>query len=137
MFLRNRFRWRYNSAQGLLLDQIATPAVAAYSQARRLRDGYTGALTRVRRAADNLEVDIPFATNTQTRTNLAVVQPDNLGGTTVAGVTMTTIGTGTEFGLPYIDVRWQGTATVVGFLQFASSTGATNRNSTAGWPSAQ
>ena len=104
-----------------LLDQIATPAVAAYSQARRLRDGYTGALTRVRRSADNLERDIPFATNTQTRTNLAVVQPDNSGGVSVAGVTMTTIGTGTEFGLPYIDVRWQGTATVAGFLQFVSS----------------
>ena len=109
-----------------LLDQIATPAVAAYSQARRLRDGYTGALTRARRSADNLERDIPFATNTQTRTNLAVVQPDNSGGATVAGVTMTTIGTGTEFGLPYIDVRWQGTATVAGFLQFASSAGAFN-----------
>lgn len=109
-----------------LLDQIATPAVAAYSQARRLRDGYTGALTRVRRSADNLERDIPFATNTQTRTNLAVVQPNNDGGTTVAGVTMTTIGTGTEFGLPYIEVRWQGTATVAGFLQFASSSGAFN-----------
>ena len=127
MFLRNRFRSRYNAAQGLpLLDQIATPAAAAYSQARRLRDGYTGALTRVRRSADNLERDIPFATNTQTRTNLAVVQPDNLGGTTVAGVTMTTIGTGTEFGLPYIDVRWQGTATAAGFLQFNSSSGAFN-----------
>ena len=127
MFLRNRFRSRYNAAQGLpLLDQIATPATAAYSQARRLRGGYTGALTRARRSADNLERDIPFATNTQTRTNLAVVQPDNDGGTTVAGVTMTTIGTGTEFGLPYIDVRWQGTATVAGFLQFASSVGTFN-----------
>ena len=127
MFLRNRFRSRYNAAQGLpLLDLIATPAVAAYSQARRLRDGYTGALTRVRRSADNLERDIPFATNTQTRTNLAVVQPDNSGGVSVAGVTMTTIGTGTEFGLPYIDVRWQGTATVAGFLQFVSSAGAFN-----------
>jgi hypothetical protein len=31
---------------------------------------------------------------------------------------MTTVGTGTEFGQPYIDVRWQGTSTSNGFLQF-------------------
>ena len=125
MFSLGQSFWR-NTISGLPLDLIATPAAAAYSQARRLNGGYTGALTGVRRSADNLERDIPFATNTQTRTNLAVVQPDNLGGTTVAGVTMTTIGTGTEFGLPYIDVRWQGTATAAGFLQFNSSSGAFN-----------
>ena len=125
MFSLGQSFWR-NTISGLPLDLIATPAAAAYSQARRLNGGYTGALTRVRRAADNLERDIPSTINTQTRTNLAVVQPDNLGGTTVAGVTMTTIGTGTEFGLPYIDVRWQGTATVAGFLQFNSSSGAFN-----------
>jgi hypothetical protein len=34
---------------------------------------------------------------------------------------MTTVGTGTEFGQPYIDVRWQGTASAAGFLQFTHS----------------
>jgi hypothetical protein len=34
---------------------------------------------------------------------------------------MTTIGTGTEFGQPYIDVRWQGTVSASGALQFTHS----------------
>ena len=104
-----------------LLDLIATPAAAAYSQARRLRDGYTGALTRVRRSADNLEKPVSFTTNTQTRTNLALVPANNNTGSSVAGVTMTIIGTGTEFNLPYVETRWQGTATAAGSLVYNHS----------------
>jgi hypothetical protein len=58
----------------------------------------------------------------QTRTNLAAIPINNASGTTAPGVTMTTVGTGTEFGQTYIDVRWQGTASgTSNFLQFTHS----------------
>jgi hypothetical protein len=74
---------------------------------------------RVRRSTDNAEANIGFATAAQTRTNLATIPINNNSGTTDPGVTMTTVGTGTEFGQPYVEVRWQGTASAAGFLQFA------------------
>jgi hypothetical protein len=76
---------------------------------------------RARRSADSAERDIGFATVPQTRTNLAAVPVNNDGGQTVSGVTMTTLGTGTEFGQPYIEVRCQGTATAAGTLFFYHS----------------
>jgi hypothetical protein len=100
-----------------ILDQISAPAAAAYSL-RRGRAAHTGGAIRVRRSSDNAELDIGFATAVQTRTNLAAIPINNNGGSTAPGVTMTTIGTGTEFGQPYIDVRWQGTAGAAGFLHF-------------------
>jgi hypothetical protein len=99
-----------------ILDQIGVASAAAYSL-RKLRAAYTGNAVRVRRSSDNAELDIGFATATQTRTNLAAIPINNNGGSTASGVTMTTIGTGTEFGQSYIDVRWQGTA-AGGYLQF-------------------
>ena len=100
-----------------ILDQLGVSAAAAYSL-RKLRAAYAGSAIRVRRSSDNAELDIGFATATQTRTNLAAIPINNDDGRTVSGVTMTTIGTGTEFGQPYIDVRWQGTAGSAAALQF-------------------
>jgi hypothetical protein len=102
-----------------VLDQLSTPSAAAYSL-RKLRIAYTGPAIRVRRTNNN-EANIGFATAVQTRTNLAAIPINNDGGETAPGVTMTTVGTGTEFGQPYIDVRWQGTASAAGFLQFTHS----------------
>jgi hypothetical protein len=104
----------------LALDQLSAPSAAAYSL-RKLRDAYGGSAIRVRRSSDNAELDIGFATATQTRTNLAAIPINNNGGSTAPGVTMTTVGTGTEFGQSYIDVRWQGTASASGALQFNHS----------------
>jgi hypothetical protein len=99
-----------------LLDNLG--AAAAYSL-RKLRTTYGGSAIRVRRSSDNAEANIGFATAVQTRTNLAAIPINNNGGSTAPGVTMTTVGTGTEFGQPYVEVRWQGTASAAGFLQFA------------------
>ncbi len=68
-----------------------------------------------------------FASATQTRTNLAAIPINNNGGSTAPGVTMTVTGTGTEFGQPYVEVRWQGTASAADFLQLNhSAVGAFN-----------
>ena len=107
-----------------LLDQLSVASTASYSL-RKLRSAYTGNAIRVRRSSDNAEQDIGFATAPQTRTNLASIPVNNDGGTTSSGLTMTTLGTGTEFGQPYIDVRLQGTATVAGFPQFQHSPSGT------------
>jgi hypothetical protein len=98
-----------------ILDQISAPSASAYSL-RRLRAAYTGSADRVRRSSDNAEANIGFATAVQTRTNLAAIPINNDSGQSVSGVTITTIGTGTEFGQPYVDVRWQGTAVGGAFL---------------------
>jgi hypothetical protein len=95
-----------------LLDQLSTPSSAAYSL-RKLRTAYLGAAINVRRSSDGATQDIGFATAAQTRTNLAAIPINNNGGAGGAGVTMTTVGTGTEFGQPYVEVRWQGTATSI------------------------
>jgi hypothetical protein len=97
-----------------------TPAAAAYSL-RKLSTAYTGSAIRVRRSSDNAEADIGFATAAQTRTNLATIPINIDGGSTAPGVTMTVTGTGTEFGQPYVEVRWQGTATIDFFLQWTHS----------------
>ena len=110
------------AAEPLILDQIGAPSAAAYSL-RKLRAAYTGSAIRVRRSSDNAEADIGFATAAQTRTNLAAIPINNNGGSTAPGVTMTTLGTGTEFGQPYVEVRWQGTASAAGFLQFNHGAG--------------
>jgi hypothetical protein len=104
------------NGQSPVLDQVSAASAAAYSL-RKLRAAYTGSAIRVRRSSDNAETDIGFATAVQTRTNLAAIPINNNGGSTAPGVTMTTIGTGTEFGQSYIDVRWQGTS-AGGVLQF-------------------
>ena len=111
----------------LALDQIGTPSAAAYSL-RKLRAAYTGSAIRVRRSSDNAEQNIGFATAAQTRTNLAAIPINNNGGFTPPGVTMTTVGTGTEFGQSYIDVRWQGTVSGAGHSleHIHSSGGALN-----------
>jgi len=96
-------------------------AGAAYGP-RRMRSSYAGAAMRVRRSADSAERDIGFATVPQTRVNLAALPINNDSGTS-GGLTRTTVGTGTEFGQPYIDVRWQGTAPAAGFGQFIHSAG--------------
>jgi hypothetical protein len=98
-----------------ILDQLSVSAAAAYSL-RQVRSGAALAI-RVRRSSDNAEANIGFATAAQTRTNLAAIPINNNGGSTAPGVTMTTVGTGTEFGQPYVEVRWQGTASAAGFLQ--------------------
>jgi hypothetical protein len=102
-------------ASTFILDQLSVSAAAAYSL-RRLRAAHMGSADRVRRSSDNAEANIGFATAVQTRTNLAAIPINNDSGQTIGGVTMTTVGTGTEFGQPYIDVRWQGTAGGTAFL---------------------
>jgi hypothetical protein len=108
----------YSAARGGLpppiLDQLGITAAAAYS----LRQVRLAALLacRVRRSSDNAELNIGFATAVQTRTNLAAIPINNDSGQSVGGVAITTIGTGTEFGQPYVDVRWQGTAVGGAFL---------------------
>ena len=109
-----------------VLDLISVIVSVAYGL-RRLRRLYTCFCIRVRRSSDNAQLDIGFATSVQTRTNLAAIPINNNGGLTAAGVTMTVMGTGTEFGQPYVDVRWQGTASAADFLQFNhSAAGAFN-----------
>ena len=97
-----------------ILDQLGITAAAAYSL-RQVRSAAPLAC-RVRRSSDNAEANMGFATAVQTRTNLAAIPINNVFGQTSAGVTMTTLGTGTEFGQPYIDVRWQGTSASTAFL---------------------
>jgi hypothetical protein len=101
------------SSSRLILDGLNSSA--AFSL-RKLRTAYLGAAVNVRRSSDGATQDIGFATATQTRTNLAAIPINNDTGQSTGGVTMTTVGTGTEFGQPYIDVRWQGTATGGAFL---------------------
>lgn len=55
----NPWRLDYNtSSRGLLLDTMATPAVAFST--RKLRTAYSGQCLRVRRSSDNAEQDIGF-----------------------------------------------------------------------------
>jgi hypothetical protein len=103
------------------LDLLSTASAAAYSL-RKVRALHEGNAIRARRSVDNAERDIGFATVPQTRTNLAVIPVNNNGGSTAAGITMTTIGSGTEFGQPYVEVRWKGTCTTAGAAQFLHST---------------
>jgi hypothetical protein len=98
-----------------VLDLLSVAPAAAYSL-RKLRSAYAGGPVRVRRSSDNAEANIGFATAVQTRTNLAAIPINNDTGQSVGGVAITTIGTGTEFGQPYVDVRWQGTAVGGAFL---------------------
>ena len=97
-----------------ILDQLGITAAAAYSL-RQVRSAASLAC-QVRRSSDNAATNIGFATAVQTRTNLAAIPINNDAGQTVTGITMTTMGTGIEFGQPYIDVRWQGTAAGAVFL---------------------
>jgi hypothetical protein len=97
---------------------VLSVAPAVNYELRRERRSYTGLNKRVRRSSDNAEANFGFATAAQTRTNLAAIPINDNSGSTISGVTRTTIGTGTEFGQPYIDVRWQGTASAAGALQF-------------------
>jgi hypothetical protein len=97
-----------------ILDQLSVSAASAYSL-RQVRSAASLAC-RVRRSSDNAEANIGFATTVQTRTNLAAIPINNDSGQSVSGVAITTLGTGTEFGQPYVDVRWQGTAVGGAFL---------------------
>jgi hypothetical protein len=54
----------------LILDQV-TGAIHAYSNARKLRDAYTGSALRVRRSSDNTESDIGFTSDELDKTALA------------------------------------------------------------------
>jgi hypothetical protein len=100
-----------------VMDVLSVQPAVNYELRRESRS-YTGLNKRVRRSSDNAEANFGFATAAQTRTNLSAIPINNNAGATAAGVTMTTVGTGTEFGQPYIDVRWQGTSTSASFLQF-------------------
>ena len=111
--------------QKYVLGLVLVIAAAATDDIRRAV--YAGNPVRVRRSTDNAEANIGFATTVQTRTNLAAIPINNNSGTTAPGVTMTTIGTGTDFDQPYVEVRWQGTVSGNGFLQLVhSATGAFN-----------
>lgn len=110
----------------LPLDGIAHLVAAAYSPARNIRTGNTKPLLQVRRSSDNAAADIGVATAVQTRTNLATVPTNNSSGfSTVTGISMTTLGSGTEFGMSYIDVRYFGTATAAGSLVYSHSPAGT------------
>lgn len=113
----------------LPLDQLSVAPAVAYSM-RKLKRDYTGNAIRVRRSSDNLETDIGFSTTTQTRTNLAPVPAQSGDSRTVTGITLTTVGTGTEFGQSYIDVRWNGTATASGNLQYGDTILTSTPNTT-------
>jgi hypothetical protein len=127
MFNRARFKPRVRGARSNVISPPldGLPAATFAYGPRRMRSAYNGAAMRVRRA-DNAELDVGFATAPQTRTNLMPVPlVDN--GPAVPGITTTQVGSGTEFGLPYIDIRWQGTATGAGALVFRQG-GATTYN---------
>jgi hypothetical protein len=100
-----------------VMDVLSVQPAVNY-ELRRESSSYTGLNKRVRRSSDNAEANFGFATAAQTRTNLAAIPINNNGGGTFSGVTMTVTGTGTEFGQPYVEVRWQGTASAAGALQF-------------------
>jgi hypothetical protein len=111
---------RFRGGSRYILDQLSVPAAMAYSL-RKLRSGHTGGVTRIRRSLDNAELDIGTATAPQTRTNLAAVPINNNWGGTASGVAMTVVGSGLEFGQPFVDVRWAGTCTANGTVQFVHS----------------
>jgi hypothetical protein len=69
---------QYYGISFLALDQISTPAAAAYSL-RKLRTAYTGNAIRVRRSSDNTEADIGFTATGElnTATLLAFVGTGN------------------------------------------------------------
>jgi hypothetical protein len=47
--------------------------------------------------------------------------PTNWGTLSPTGITITVIGTGTELGLPYVDIRFSGTATSTAFIEISSN----------------
>lgn len=112
-----------------LLSQLSVQPAAAYSL-RKLSIGYTGSAIRVRRSTDQSETDIGFATAIQTRTNLDPVPATDGDSRTSAGITRTVVGTGTEFGQSYIDIRWNGTATATVNLRYCSTPLTASPNST-------
>ena len=66
----------------------------------------------------------------QTRTNLAPVPAASGDSRTVAGIALTVVGTGVEFGQTYVDVRWAGTATTSGNLQYGDTVSTSSPNPT-------
>jgi hypothetical protein len=113
----------------LILDQIGISNAAAFSL-RKLRSAYNDSAIRVRRSTDQAETNIGFATAAQTRTNLDPVPAADGDSRTSAGITRTVVGTGTEFGQSYVDIRWQGTATAAVNLRYCSTILTASPNAT-------
>jgi len=97
---------------------------------RRQSRNHTGDFIRVRRSTDQAETNIGFATAIQTRTNLDPVPAADGDSRTSAGITRTVVGTGTEFGQSYVDIRWQGTATAAVNLRYCSTILTASPNAT-------
>ena len=113
----------------LILDRLSTSSTAAFSL-RKLRRSYNDSAIRVRRSTDQAETNIGFATVEQTRTNLDPVPAADGDSRTSAGITRTVVGTGTEFGQSYIDIRWNGTATAVVNLRYCPTILTASPNAT-------
>jgi len=117
--LGNHAQYRNGATFALTFNQLINQSTAAFSL-RRLNTAATLAC-RVRRSGDNTEQNIGFATAVQTRTNLDPVPAADGDSRTSAGITRTVVGTGTEFGQSYIDIRWNGTATAAVNLRYCST----------------
>ena len=112
-----------------LLDVLSVQSAASFTL-RRLRRDQGANLNRVRRSTDQAETNIGFATVAQTRTNLDRVPAADGDSRTSAGIAITVVGTGTEFGQSYIDIRWNGTATAAVNLRYCSTILTASPNAT-------
>ena len=112
-----------------LLDVLSVQSAASFTL-RRLRRDQGANLNRVRRSTDQVETNIGFATVAQTRTNLDRVPAADGDSRTSAGIAITVVGTGTEFGQSYIDIRWNGTATAAVNLRYCSTILTASPNAT-------
>ena len=112
-----------------LLDVLSVQPAASFTL-RRLRRDQGANLTRVRRSTDQAETNIGFATVAQTRTNLDPVPAADGDSRTSAGITRTAVGTGTEFGQSYVDIRWNGTATATVNLRYCNTILTASPNTT-------
>lgn len=112
-----------------LLDVLSVQSAASFTL-RRLRRDQGANLNRVRRSTDQAETNIGFATVAQTRTNRDRVPAADGDSRTSSGIAITVVGTGTEFGQSYIDIRWNGTATAAVNLRYCPTILTASPNAT-------
>ena len=74
--------WVNGKQETTLPCDVATPA-AAYSL-RKVKAGYTGDAVRIRRASDDVEVDVAFDANDEVSTSSAITNPESIFPTSVA-----------------------------------------------------
>lgn len=129
-----------DSTAPLVLDLLGSRPAAAYST-RLLSGSYSGPVIRVRRGLDNAEQDIsvnsagdlnrdslvnfvgknclPNASNTGAVVGTPGTIPNTWVVSLVSGISRQVVALGTDSGLPYVDIRFFGTATASNILQIA------------------